>query len=112
MPPHRERFALEAQLYRTMVIVVTMHFSACIAPRKGVGDLTARVGQRQGYRLVHDLLALLDVHDMVALVIYRLKPFPWQVFRPFGNGSTAALPLDQFRQVGRECRNIYCPLYN
>ena len=68
MPPHRERFALEAQLCWAMVMVVTMHFSACVAPRKRVADLTAGVGQSQGYRLVHDLLALLDVHDVVALI--------------------------------------------
>ena len=57
-----------AQLYLAVVMVVTMRFSARVAPKKRIADLGSVVARRKCHRLVHDLLALLDVHDVVALV--------------------------------------------
>ena len=73
MSPHRERFSVYLQLYRATVTVMTVCSSACEARKDRVEDLTACVAQRQGYRRVHDLLALFDVHDVVALVTYPFE---------------------------------------
>ena len=68
VPPHRGRFTLGAQLYLAMVVVVTMRFSARVAPKKRIADLGSVVARRKYQRLVHDLLALFDVHDVAAPV--------------------------------------------
>ena len=72
MPPHCGRFALGAQLYLAVVVVVTMGFSARVAPKKRIADLGSVVARRKCHHLVRDLLALFDVHDVVALVNYDL----------------------------------------
>ena len=69
MPPHRGRFTLGAQLYLAMVVVVTMRFSARVAPKKRIADLGSVVARRKCHCLVHDLLALFDVHDVVTVIM-------------------------------------------
>jgi hypothetical protein len=68
VPPHRGRFTLGARFYLAVVVVVIMRFSARVASKKRIADLSSRVARRKCHRLVHDLLAVFDVHDVVALV--------------------------------------------
>jgi hypothetical protein len=68
VPPHRGRFTLRAQHYLVVVMVVSMRFSARVAPKTRIADISFGVATRECHRLVHDLLTLFDVHDVVALV--------------------------------------------
>jgi hypothetical protein len=61
---------MQRQLDRTVVMVVSVRFSACVAIETHCEPSLPVWHNAQAYQPVHDLLALFDVHDVVALVNY------------------------------------------